>query len=194
MSLVARKTAEARAAAANAAKPESLLARARATCPRGEETAMPTLGRVWVELPGEAIVDEIEGATFAAMKLLDLPATPINMPTYESRRLALTLAWAVRDPDNHAERAGSQDEWMAMDIDLLMACGIVYSDVRERLSPVGVGQLTTEQMDEIRLAIEKKNPTRLRSYGVVVLSSYLLSTADPPASSPTTQFSTGASQ
>src|SRR5215831_11421831 len=112
MSLLVRKQLEAKAAATAAAKPETILQRARASCPRGEYATMPVLGRVWIELPGESAVEEIEGATFAAMKLLELHPVPINANAYEGRRLALTLAWAVRDPDNHEERAGTQEQWL----------------------------------------------------------------------------------
>lgn len=175
------------------AKPESLLARARAQAPRGEFVEMPLLGRVWVELVGEAAVDEIEGATLAAMKAEGLELLAMNMPSYDSCRTALTLAHAVRNPENKEERVGTAEEWRTLDIDLILACGLVYNDVRERLSPVALGALTKEQLDEIRLAIEKKNAMRLRSAGVVALSLYLLSTASQPPTSPTTKSSTGES-
>jgi hypothetical protein len=69
----------------------------------------------------------------------------------------------------------------------------VWQDVCDRLSPVQAGKLTQDQLDAIRLGIEKKNPRLLRSVGVVALSNYLLTTADPPASSPMTPSSSGAS-
>lgn len=186
--------AEKKAAAAAPVKPVSLLAQRRAQVPRGELVEMPLVGRVWVELVGEQAVDEIEGATLAAMKAEGLEPVALNMMSYDSCRTALTLAWAVRNPDNRDERVGADEEWRGIDIDVILACGLVYNDVRERLSPIAMGALTQAQLDEIRLAIEKKNAARLRSAGVVALSLYLLSTADPPAPSPTTKSSTGASQ
>jgi hypothetical protein len=192
MTLLARKQAEAKAAAVTA-EPETMLSRARATTPRGELTTMPLLGPVWIELAGEMVVDEIEGAVFAAMKALDLPPNGINALTYDNRRTALTLAWAVRDPNNHEVRAGTQEQWTSMDIDLLTACGFVYNDVRERLNPVGMPTLTRDLLDQIRYGIEKKNPMLLRSVGVVALSLYLLTGVDPPASLPTMPSSTGES-
>lgn len=192
MTILADKKSAAAAKVAPA-KVESLLARARAQAPRGEFVEMPLLGRVWVELVGEAAVDEIEGATLAAMKAEGLELLAMNMPSYDSCRTALTLAHAVRNPENKEERVGTAEEWRALDIDLILACGLVYNDVRERLSPVALGALTKEQLDGIRLAIEKKNAMRLRSAGVVALSLYLLSTAAPPPTSPTTMSSTGES-
>lgn len=193
MTILADKKAAA-AAPKVADKPPTLLARKRAQTPRGEYVEMPMFGRVWVELVGEAATGEIEGATFAAMKAEGLDPIALNMRAYSQCRDALTLAWAVRNPEDHAERVGSQDEWRELDVDLIVACGLIYADVRERLSPVAMGSLTKDQIEEIRLAIEKKNATRLVDAGVVALSLYLLSMDAPPAISPTTKSSTGASQ
>lgn len=179
MTILAAKTAA--AAATQAAKPSSRLALARAQAPRGEFVEMPLVGRVWVELVGEQAVDEIEGATLAAMRAEGLEPVGLNALSYDSCRTALTLAWAVRNPDNKDEPFDTTDEWRKVDIDVILACGLVYNDVRERLSPIAMGALTQDQLDEIRLAIEKKNAARLRSAGVVALSLYLLSTAAPPA-------------
>lgn len=171
-----------------AAAAPTLLAQRRAQTPRGEYVELPMFGQVWIELAGEMVVDEIEGAVHAAMGRLKLEPNILNAMTYESRRLALTLAWAVRhpDPDKRDVRAGTQDEWIALDIDLLSACGLVYQDVRVRLSPVQALAVDAEQFEQIRLAHEKKNPMLLRSFGLGALSLYLASTDAPPASSPTT--------
>lgn len=194
MSLLADKKAAAAAQRAPSTEESSLLVRRRAQVPRGEYVEMPVLGRVWVELIGESAMAELEGATIAAMKADGLEPSAMNMQAYDQCRTALMLAWAVRHPENHAQRAGSQEEWRATDVDLVVACGYIYADVRERLSPVQMGALTQEKIDEIRLAIEKKNAMPLVRAGVVALSLYLLSTGDPPANSPTTKSSTGESQ
>lgn len=193
MTILADKKAAAAAKAAPA-KPESILARKRAQTPRGEYVEMPMFGRVWVELAGERALDEIDGAVAAILKAEGLELIPLNGRAIERCRDALTLAWAVRNPDDHTERAGTAEEWRDLDADLIVACALVYRDVRERLSPVSLGALTPEQFKAIRLDIEKKNATGLVDAGVVALSLYLLSMADPPATSPTTKSSTGESQ
>lgn len=188
------RLAQAQALATAAAKPApspTLLSRAMAGSPRGEFVTLPLLGRAWIELAGETTVNEIESAVFAEMRKLDLPAVTINAFTYDGHRTARTLAWAVRNPDNIAERFGSLEEWLALDIDVISACGLVYADVRERLNPIGLPTITREEVDDIRLSIEKKNPIRLRSYGVAKLSLYLLTGGDQPASSPTPPSSSG---
>lgn len=166
----------------------SLLAQKRACTPRGEYVELPMFGSVWIELAGEVVVDEIEGAVFAAMDKLKIPLNAMTALTYDSRRLALTLAWAVRhpDPDKREQRAGTQDEWVALDIDFLNACGIIYSDVRVRLNPIEAGVITAEQFEQVRLAHEKKNARELRTFGLAMLSNYLATMVDPPAKSPTT--------
>lgn len=177
---------------ASIAAADTILGRAVSSTPRGELVTMPIVGDVWVELPGEMVVDEIESAVYKAMRLLDIPFTPLNSLTYDSRRLALTLAWAVRHPDPGSRdvRAGTQDQWCALDIEALSACGAVYTDVRERLNPMSFA-LSEAEFEDIRLAHEKKNPAMLRTFGVISLSSYLATTAAPPASSPTAPPSNG---
>lgn len=187
--------ADKKSAAAKQAAPktESMLARKRASLPRGEFVELPFFGRVWVELISEAVADEIESAVWAIMKGLDIAPTGTNVLNYGNCRDALTLAWAVRNPDAIEEKYGAQEEWRALDVDLIYGCAFVYRDVRERLSPVQLGELTRDQLDEIRRAIEKKNPTPLLDAGVVALSRYLLTTAAQPSSSPTTLYSSGES-
>lgn len=193
MTILADRKAAA-AAQKTPAKPESILARKRAQTPRGELVDLPMFGRVWVELVGEKALDEIDGSTAAILKAEGLELIPLNGMAIERCRNALMLAWAVRNPEDHAERAGSTEEWRDLDADLITACALIYNDVRERLSPVSMNSLTKEQMDQIRRDIEKKNATGLVDAGVVALSLFLLSTGDPPASSPTTKSSTGESQ
>ncbi len=191
MTLMAQRASAVKPAAI--AAPPSLLAGVRASSPRGEHVVLPLLGRVWIELAGGNTVSEIEGATTAEMKRLDLAPNTLNAFTYDADRTARTLAWSVRDPDKIGERFGTLDEWLAIDIDLLNACGIVYADVRERLDPIGLPTLSKDDLDTIRFAIEKKNPTLLRSLGVAKLSLYLLTTVDPPANSPSPPSSSGES-
>lgn len=173
--------------------PGSLVERVRASSLRGELVELPMFGRVWVELVGGLASDEIDSAVFARMEKLKLPLHAINMPTLEGIRDRMRLAWAVRDPDDHAIRAGTLAAWDELDHDIIMSCALVYNDVRERLSPIQIGRLSADQLEDIRLGLEKKNPILLLHAGVAALTSWLLTTAAPPASSPTTPSSTGPS-
>lgn len=160
-----------------------MLSRAISGSPRGEYVTMPILGRVWLELAEGSTVDDIEGAVFARLAELGLQPIPINHRTMDSLRDRLTLAWAVRSPDDHSVRAGTQDQWMRLDIDAVQACGIAYASARERLNPLAF-PMTEEQFEEVRLAHEKKNLRMLRSFDVVLLSNYLATTDAPPRKSP----------
>lgn len=176
-----------------AAKPEGRLARLRATNQRGMYVNLPLLGRAWVELAGDAEVTRIESAVFSEMEAMRLAPVPINALTYDACRTRLTLASAVRDPDNHELAFDTAEAWGGLDVDMINACGIVYNTVREELDPMGLSTLTDPECTEIRLAIEKKNPTLLRSYGIAKLSLYLLSMESRQSSSPTPTSSTGSS-
>lgn len=193
MTLLVNKMAAAKAAGA-AKDPPSLLSRMRLDTPRGELVAMPMLGQVWVELAGEMVTDEIEGATFKAMRDLGLDAIALNGESYGGRRLALTLQWAVREPDQGRRHvnAGTTEEWLAMDLELLAACGRVYTDVRERLNPLST-PISADELERIRHYHEKKNTRGLRSFGVDSLASYIASMGVPPVSSPMMPSSDGAS-
>lgn len=176
-----------------AAPKPTLFAQARVATPRGEYVTLPLFGRAWIELAGETVSNEIEGAVFAEMKRLDLPPIALNGLTYDSERTARTLAWAVREPDNIAERFGTLEEWLSLDIDMVNACGIIYADVRERLDPIGLPTLSKDDFEEIRATLEKKDLRHLRSFGVAKLSLYLATTAGQPASSPIPPSSAGES-
>lgn len=190
MSQLSNKLAAAKPAAA---KSQTGLAKWRSTNQRGAHAALPLLGRVWVELCGDAEVTRIESDVFKEMEALNLANTTLNALTYDACRTRLTLAWSVRDADDHEERFGTPEEWGEVDIDLLSSCGIVYSTVREQLDPIGMPTLTAEDCDQIRAALEKKSPKVLRSFGIAKLSLYLLSTDAPPLSSQTATSSSGES-
>jgi len=193
MTILSAKNAAAQAAKMTPAESPGRIAAARVQAPRGEFVSMPLIGRVWVELIGEAALDEIDGAVAQIMKAEGLELVPLNGAAIERCRNALMLAWAVRTPDNKDERFDTAEAWRGLDADMITACALIYDDVRYRLSPVAMGALNEGQFREIRLAIEKKNATALASFGVVALSLYLLSTGAPPASSPTTRSSSSGS-
>lgn len=189
MSHLSNKLAAAKAPPAPTS--DTKLAKWRSTNQRGAHVTLPLLGRVWVELCGDAEVTRIESDVYKEMEALGLAATTLNMLTYDACRTRLTLAWAVREEDRHEERFGTAEQWGEVDVDLLSACGIMYSTVREQLDPIGLPTLTVEDFEAIRLVLEKKDPMALRTFGIVKLSLYMLSTAGQPSSSPSPTSSSG---
>lgn len=160
---------------------------------RGEEVALPVIGRAYIQLASHTISNEIEAATWAEMKRLELPAQPLFIRSFKIEHDARVLARCVRDPDDHDQPFGSLEEWRArLDDDLILACGLVYADVRERLDPIGFKTaLTDEESEEIAQAFKKKDPVLLTDFGVATLSRWLLSGAVQLSSSPTPASSTG---
>lgn len=152
---------------------------------RGEEVELPMIGRVYMQLLGHQAANQVEGATFKAMEAAGLPPIALHAWSYDMQRQARTLAVAARDPDSRTEPMGTLEEWLALDDSLLFACGRIYQDVKERLDPVGTLFLPPDTADEITEAFKKKDVSSLRSHGVVLLTSWLLSGAVQLSSSPT---------
>jgi hypothetical protein len=160
---------------------------------RGEIVTLPVLGSVYMQLVGHDVGNTIEGQTFAEMASHGLPPMGITGLSYEGERAKRTLAEAVRDPEDHSKPFGTLEQWGKLDDDVIVACWHVYGDVRDRLDPIGLDSLTAEDVAQLDAALEKKNATALRSYGVAKLSLYLLTTAARPAISPTPPSSPGES-
>lgn len=172
----------------------SLLSTRTAAAPaRGEYVTLPLIGRVYIQLLGHHVSNQVEGEVFEAMASAKLPPVPLHAWSYDMQRQARTLARAARDPDDHSQPFGPVEEWLDLDDDLLFACGRVYADVKERLDPVGAAFLAPETADEITEAFKKKDASTLRSHGVVSLVSWLLSGAVQLSSSQTPASSTSPS-
>lgn len=92
------------------------------------------------------------------------------------------LAIAVRDPADTERPLAPLDEWQLCDDDQISALWQQYQDLRERLDPLNADvSLTEAQFAAIASAIKKKERTLLIAFGCSTLSSYLLTTAAPPA-------------
>lgn len=160
---------------------------------RGRLVELPILGAAYIELVGAAKANAIDVAAVRVLQAegVDADASMAAL-LLEGERALRTLAVAVRDPDDHAQPYGTLAEWGALDPSLVTACWHVYSDVSEELDP-GVQPLTPAQITTIGAAVAKKNFALLRSFGTNALASYLLSTAEQPATSPTPTLPPGPS-
>lgn len=184
--ITAAKAAEAKTEAVE----ESKLAKWSKLGKRGDYATIEGIGRVWIQLAPHSDTNAVESETWAEMSALNLPPIGINALTYDSEKAVRTLARSVRDPDNHAERFGSVEDWHDLDDDMISVAFQAYHDVRTRLHP-SIVELTEEEIREIRDAISKKNAILLRTFGVAKLSLYLLTTANPPSDSATGKLSNG---
>jgi hypothetical protein len=171
---------------------KSRLAQLLETDLRGEEIDMPYVGRVWVELCPHDTTNEIEGATFAEMARVGLPPSGVTGLSYNGEQAKRVLAASVRELDK-VTPVGSLEDWGKIDDGVINACWLAYSDVQERLDPIGVDKLTESEVVLIDDALEKKNGTALRRFGAAKLSLYLLTTADRRTDSPTPPSPSGES-
>jgi len=152
---------------------------------RGEEVNVPTLGRMFLEIPGARAWQEIEAAVACEMRRLEIGELSImTAGKYEVEQAMRVLAVAARDPDDRAKSFGTIEEWGELDVDVLNLAWHAFGDVRERLDPVAL-PISAEDMVAIGVAVKKKDAPLLRTFGVVTLSAWLASMVDPPSTSPT---------
>lgn len=149
---------------------------------RSETVDLPELGRIRFELPGALAFIEIESEVLAALRARGLDLSIGTAGTAELDKAIRTLAVACRDPETGAP-FGTLAEWGDLPVDVVNVAWQAYGDVRERLDPMSL-PLSEEERIEIDLAVKKKDARLLRTYGVVRLSAWLATTADPPSTSP----------
>jgi hypothetical protein len=142
---------------------------------------------------------DIEGEVVLAMETRKLAPGTWNEGKFELERAKRVLAEAVREHDPLAKAEGrvpppfgSLAEWGQLAPSIINAIWGQYAELVERFDPLA--DLTTlepiEAM-ELRAAIEKKNLSVLRSFGLQKLCAYLLTSGDQHASSQTPKFGAG---
>jgi hypothetical protein len=173
--------ADKRAVAVTAEKPSRFAAAIAGVRVHEPVTVMGVPGAM--RLVGHGAVQEIEGAVYKRMAELGLALSELTATTYESERAVRTLAESVRDPADHSKPLGTLEEWQQVDLDTIVPLWMDYNDLRERQNPIEVPP-SERDVATIQLALQKKSGVLLRSCGLRVLSNWLLSTADLPATSP----------
>lgn len=159
---------------------------------RGEDVEIQGLGPVRIELLGMRETQEVESDTYQSMKHHGLEIDGVTAERYELERATRALARAVRDPADRTRAFGTLAEWEQLDNTLINAAWLAYGDVRERLDPLSV-PATEAERTAIELAVKKNDAILLRSFGVVRLAGFMLSSAAPPSISPDPNSSSSAS-
>lgn len=157
---------------------------------RGEDVAIPGLGPVRLELLGARASQEVEAAVYRNMLALGIDLGAMTLDRFELERAVVTLAEAAREPADRSLPFGTLAEWQRVDPVTIITAWDTYLDVKDRLDPLDT-PLTDDERDQIERAIQKKDRTLLRSFGVAKLSLFMLSTVaqpsiSPPPSSPNT--------
>jgi hypothetical protein len=172
------------------------LAEAREKIARGDFVELPGgLGRVWMELVGHDVSNKIEAATFREMDSVGLPPIPLHSFSYDIQRQARTLARACRDPEDpkHETPFGTLEEWSNETDSVILACALVYKDLRDKLDPFRIDLIDADDLEDLELALKKKDVVRLRSFGAATLANWLTSGAVQLSSSRTAASSDGPS-
>lgn len=162
----------------------TLLAARRASFARGELVKLPVYGEVWMDILGSAAMEHIEGATLRHMAALGIPFAPVHIGSYNLHRACRILALSIKDPADRKTEFGSLEEWQDEREELVVAAAAIYQDVRRRLDPLSDPELSEEEAGNIMDALKKKDAIRLRSYDAVTLTSFMISGAVQPSSSP----------
>jgi len=163
------------------------LAARRARVARGELATLPVYGQVWIQVLGPDALEAIESAVLKSMRQLEIPQTPLNLGTFNLSRFKRILAQAVRDDEDPTHRApfGTLEQWGEEPDDFIVACIRVYKDVKARLDPAAVDDISDETIEEITELFKKKDWTQLRSIDGVTLANWLRTGAVQLSSSPT---------
>jgi hypothetical protein len=183
--------ASALASPAAAAPERSVLSQRLEGIQRGDDVELPLLGPVYLQLLGHTDSNRVEAGTFKAMEEEGLPAINMHAFSYDVQRSARWMALAARDPRDHSIRLGPLEEWVAIDDDVLFACGQIYKDLKARLDPFGAREIDESACAELAAAFEKKDRILMLSYGIGTLTSWLLSGALQLTPSPTPSSQSG---
>lgn len=160
--------------------------------PRGEEIDLPIVGKAWVAPASHAILAAVEAAVEHRLVELKLTLTGLTAQIWESERAVQTLARCVRTVEDHDVPVGTPEEWAQLEANVIALCWRAFGEVVDRVAPLDL-EIDAETRNAIVHALSKKNEIQLRCFGVAALASFMLSTASPPATSPTPTSSGGES-
>jgi hypothetical protein len=133
---------------------------------------------------------DIEGEVARAMERRGLEQSVLTQGKFELELAWRTLAEAVLDSEQNPVPFGTAEQWGRLVPEVVGGLWIQYAELRAEHDPQ-VAELTEDEVRGIRDAVAKKNAPALRYFGASRLSRFLLSMADPLASSSTSRSSPG---
>lgn len=148
-------------------------------CTRKEEAEAKAAARALMQEQGYPINGEARTA-FAAGE-----EWAIELATQMIQR-------AVRDPQNVALELAPIEDWREhCDDGQILTLWAQYQDLVIRLDPLGAETLTDAQLRELTAAAKKKDLDLLMRFGSRLLALFAITSASPPATSPTPTSSPG---
>ncbi len=172
---------------AKEARPTSRLAKMMRGKNQGREVLWPgTDVHVYLRPLSCAEVLECYAAAHKVFAALELPPSGFLLDPYQDELATQILFRACRDPEK-------PEKPLAIDADDLRdnttpdersAMMALYTDLLADVDPA-LEELSPEIARDIADAVKKKAARTLRRFGSSMLASYLLTTGEPPATSPT---------
>lgn len=159
---------------------------------QGETLRVAGFGMMRLEIVGSRDQQEIEATVQRIMRERGIALDRATSTVYELERAIHTLAIGARDPDDPRSPYGSLAEWEAINSDMILAAWDAYGDVRQRQDPIAV-PLTDDERADIEIAVKKKAPLLLRTFGLVKLCDWLTTTDVLPSTSPSPTSPSGES-
>ncbi len=140
---------------------------------RSEEFEADLAAREWMSSNGFPVDGSAHSSPYVAL-------------TWQYERLARILAVAIREPANTERALAAPEDYRGLDDDQLDALGLRYADLRAQLSPIEAGALSDDDLAAIVAAAKKKDTEGLMLFGSSKLARFISTSADQPATSPTT--------
>lgn len=138
---------------------------------------------------------EIEADVAKEMTARGMADEMLHARKWELARATRVLAEALLDDDpklrDNPPPIGTHEDIGRMTREQVVELWTMYDELAEECDPGRGNVFTQEERELIAIAVKKKEPTLLRSFGAKRLSAYLLSTDAPHASSSTAESSPG---
>lgn len=138
---------------------------------------------------------DLDGESRLAMEARKVALDYITADKYELQYAQFVLQESCREVDKSGKPGdpiGTRAEWGLLSAEIIAACWLAYNEMRSRLDPLADdASVSTTEILQVKDAIKKKDGRALRSFGLQKLTAYLLTTADPPSSSPTPKSEDG---
>ena len=133
---------------------------------------------------------DIVGEVVSAMEERGIPQNVLNQGKFELDEAVRTLAQVVVASAQDPTPIGTASDWGQLAPEAIAELWVQYAELRAEHDPL-VDALTEHEIREIRDAVSKKNGPALRYFGASRLARYLLTSADPHASSSIERSSPG---
>lgn len=121
---------------------------------------------------------------FKTIGLIDDQGRVVSADDWNAEIAVRHLALAVRNPEDTGKPLDSLEEWRLCDDDQIEALWSSYRDLRQQIDPLSDEStpVSDADLETMRTAVKKKESSVLMSFGSRKLASFILTSAEQPAS------------